>query len=181
MKHKNQKFYEKYGNLVYTFLWDYFEPGTQSDEVEDLFQTVWVRIFSSMDLFDEKTDEHIKNSLRIITRNVVNDYFRRVHKESEVLVYDEELIEQVGLPILLETELFNVDEKKYLKRAVNSLKETEQNVIVLFYYQNKNSSTVAKLLGLNAGSVRMMLSRSYKKLKKEIERLMREEGDLDER
>ena len=184
MKHTKESFYLEYEKLVYQFLWDYLkmEPDREQakDILQELFSQVWVRVFRNFHKYQIKTDAHIKNSLRVTSQNVYFDYLKQKKREMENMVSAEEILQEMVSPETIDTALFTVDRKKYLKEAIGILNREERYLIWEYYFTGRDGKDTASLLDLNHNTLRTKVNRVCKKLRKEMERLMREGGDLDE-
>ena len=56
-----------------------------------------------------------------------------------------------------------------LARAIESLPETQQKIVIMSYYQQKTSAQIAEELGMTPGNVRVQLSRALDKLEKQCQ------------
>ena len=184
MKHTKESFYLKYEKLVYQFLWDYLktEPDRElkKETGDELFSQVWVRVFRSFHTFEKKSETHIKNSLRVIAQNVYFDYLKQKKRETDNTVSAEEILREMVSNETIDTALFTVDRRKYLKEAIGILNQEEQYLIWEYYFTGREGKDTALYLDMNHNTLRTKVNRVCKKLRKEMERLMREGGDLDE-
>lgn len=184
MKHTKESFYLKYEKLVYQFLWDYMQTEPDREQakevIQELFSQVWIRVFRSFHKYQIKTDIHIKRSLRVTAQNVYFDYLKQKKRELEHTVPAEEFLQEVVSPETIDTVLFTVDQEKYLKEAIGILNREERYLIWEYYFTGREGKDTALYLDMNHNTLRTKVNRVCKKLKKEVERLMREGGDLDE-
>ena len=184
MKHTKESFYLKYEKLVYQFLWDYLktEPDRvlAKDVLRELYSQVWVRVFRSFHKYQIKTDVHIKRSLRVTSQNVYFDYLKQQKREMERTVPAEEILQEMVSNETIDTALFTVDRRKYLKEAIGILNQEEQYLIWEYYFTGREGKDTALYLDMNHNTLRTKVNRVCKKLRKEMERLMKEGGDLDE-
>ena len=63
----------------------------------------------------------------------------------------------------------NMDTRMILQDALDSISEEEKNMVLLSVVGGLNSSEIAEITGLTAGSVRSSLSRSFKKMRGYLE------------
>lgn len=184
MRHTKESFYLKYEKLVYQFLWDYLKTETDrslADEVlRELFSQVWVRIFRSFHKYQMKSDAHIKNSLRVTAQNVYFDYLKQKKRDLERTVPVEEILQEMVSPDTIDTALFTPDRKAYLKEALKILNQEDRCLIWEYYFSGREGQETARLLDMNYNTLRTNVKRICKELRKEMERLMREGGDLDD-
>lgn len=184
MKHSKESFYLKYEKLVYQFLWDCLKNETDREHalevVRELFQQVWIRVFHSFDSYQKKSEEHIKNSLRITAQNVFSDFQKHTYREHQRNVPAEEILREMASPESIDTALFIPERRKYLKDAVKTLTKEERYLIWEYYFSEREGKETARLLDMNYNTLRTRVDRICKKLRVEMERLMREGGDLHE-
>ena len=184
MKHTKESFYLKYEKLVYQFLWDYFKTERDrelaKDVISELFSQVWVRVFRNFDKYQLKSDAHIKNSLRVTTQNVYIDYQKQLNRESKLIISADEIMQEMVSPDSIDTKLFTIDRRKYLKEAIKVLSKDEQYLIWEYYFSGREGKETATYFSMNYNTLRTKVNRICKVLKKEMERLMKEGGDLNE-
>ena len=58
------------------------------------------------------------------------------------------------------------DMRTKLAISLKSLPSNQLKIVLLKYFSNKNSTEIARILGLTPGNVRVQLNRALKKLKK---------------
>ena len=92
----------------------------------------------------------------------------------------EEILQEMVSPDTIDTELFTADRRKYLKEAIRILSQEERYLIWEYYFSEREGKETALLLNMNHNTLRTKVNRVCKKLRKEMERLMKEGGDLDE-
>ena len=66
-------------------------------------------------------------------------------------------------------EAATMDTRMILQDALDSISEEERNMVLLSVIGGLNSSEIAEITGLTAGSVRSSLSRSFKKMRGYLE------------
>ena len=108
-----------------------------------------------------------------MTRNLAADYARKRHKEIRM---------NSELKYLYEAGESDVcDERgKYLAVAVSVLSLQERELIYLKYYGRLKSRQIADMLEISDALVRTKIMRAKEKLRREIERLGKEAGDIYE-
>lgn len=162
--------------LVRIFIRDYFNDEEIIEEVESI---VWLKVLEHEEHVLEMDDYWLKNYLRVIVRNVAFDQIKS--EKSIKKLYDElRIIEKGNKPCeAIDSELFKAEKSKYLKVSINTLSHDEKAIIHMKYIEKLSSKEIGERFDISAGAVRMRHLRIMEKLKSEIIRLMKENGDLD--
>ena len=159
--------------LVYTFFRDY---SKDEELILEWSQKLWHKVWSNFDKFRGKEKKEVQRYLRVMVRNLVSDHFNKERRENEVLEqwhYEER---EKSTTVEEESELFsNPTLLEYLIIALEILTDEERDLVYLRYDQNLRSAAIGQLLGTSDGLVRVRLQRIREKLKKEVERLRKED------
>ncbi len=159
-KKKFEEIYDRSVNEVYRFIF----LKVSSDEVaQDLTSETFTRVWESL----QETEE-IKNPRAYayrIARNIVIDHYRRrefqkVATPEEVVVPDKE--RRADEKAEIDSEMERV------AKALRKLNEDYQNVIIWYYLDELSVSEIADLLGKPEATVRVLVHRALKALKKEM-------------
>ena len=160
-KEQFSQIYDQYIEKIYRFV--YLKVNSQ-EVAEDLVSKVFLKGWEAF----QNQGEGIKNPgafLYQIARNAVIDHYRekgrvQVVSIDKVLIPDpQDNPEQTSL---IGSDLDEV------KKAISSLKEEYQDVIILRHLDNRSFLEISELLGKSEEAVRTMLSRALKCLKKEM-------------
>lgn len=165
-----EELYTDNSRLVYSFAFDYVR---NADEAEELAGHIWLKVFENRDKFKNKGRAEVRNYIRIMTRNLAADYARKQHKESCM---------NSELKYLYEAGEYDIcdEREKYLAAAVSALSLQEKELIYLRYYSRLKSRQIADMLEMSDALVRTKIMRAKEKLRREIERLGKEAGDIYE-
>lgn len=109
-----------------------------------------------------------------ITRNEIAAYVKREKKkismETPIDIQD-----PINTPILyqhttesVEKIVLNRDERNQLKRAIDSLEDTDRIIVWMAYYQEMSLAEIADILNMSLGAVKMRKKRALNKLRKNI-------------
>ena len=109
-----------------------------------------------------------------ITRNEIAAYVKREQKkismETPIDIQD-----PINTPILyqhttesVEKIVLNRDERNQLKRAIDSLGDTDRIIVWMAYYQEMSLAAIADILNMSLGAVKMRKKRALNKLRKNI-------------
>jgi len=150
---------------IYRFI---FLKVNSEEIAQDLTSETFLRGWEMFRGPDDLSNPNIKNPQALlyqIARNLVIDHYRekgrvQVVSIDKVLIPDpQDNPEQTSL---IGSDLDEV------KKAISSLKEEYQDVIILRHLDNRSFLEISELLGKSEEAVRTMLSRALKCLKKEM-------------
>ncbi len=148
-----QSVIERHSLMVYRLA--YVRTGTRHD-ADDIYQEVFLRYISASPSFT--CPEHEKAWFIRVTVNVSRNFMKSAWRKRTVT-----LTEETGY-----MEDLYPGSASGLKEALAALPEKNRTVIHLHYFENMTAEEIAGVLHLTAPAVRMMLSRTRKKLKATI-------------
>ena len=128
-------------------------------KVEDIVQTVFLKVYSNLDKYDE-TKASLSTWIYIITRNTVYDYLKdkRDHPVLELIENTEESEEKT------DDSLLNQEALEELACALQKLPQNQRDIIILIYYKNLDRRKVAEMFGMTYGQVRYLHDKAIKRL-----------------
>ncbi|CCQ96235.1 RNA polymerase, sigma-24 subunit, ECF subfamily [[Clostridium] ultunense Esp] len=156
--------FKSYYKRVYNYI--YYRVNCHHT-AEDLVSQVFEKVMFKIDTYS-KDKSPFEVWLFAIARNAINDYFRS-SKKYRFLSIDtiKELVSKKKTPEdIVETSETN-DE---LLKALKTLDVREQNIVALKFGAELKNVEIAEILGLTESNVGVVLYRTMKKLKKELER-----------
>lgn len=166
--------------IVYMFIKDYIDMlGGDTAAAEDLASVVWIKIAENVDKCIKMDYYHFKNYLRTVARNSVYDHYKDEQARICALEDLKALSETDIAEQEIDSELFSKGKEKYLRDSKNALSREEKLMLGMKYNLLMTSKEVAALFGISDSAVRMRYCRILKKLKTEIIRLMKVNGDFD--
>ncbi|NLZ52073.1 MAG: sigma-70 family RNA polymerase sigma factor [Thermoanaerobacteraceae bacterium] len=156
-----ETYYKKVFNFVYYRVNHYYTA-------EDLTSQVFEKVMIKINTYDE-TKSPFEVWLFAIARNTVNDYFRNLqnHKFFSIDTI-KNLISKKKTPEDI-VEIAETNDE--LLKALSILDERERNLVALKFGAGLKNVEIAKVLGLTESNVGVILFRTMKKLKKELERM----------
>ncbi|MCR5272555.1 MAG: sigma-70 family RNA polymerase sigma factor [Lachnospiraceae bacterium] len=145
----------------------------QNEDCEECVNDTWLKAWNSMP--PEKPDA-LKYFLSAITRNLSLDCYRRKHSQKrgggQTDVVLEELEECLSRSVGPESEVLAKELTKIINGFLGDLSVRERKVFIRRYYFVESTAEIAKRYALTETNVRMILSRTRKKLAV----ILREEG-----
>lgn len=156
--------FETYYKRVYNFI--YYRVGCQYT-VEDLTSLVFEKVMLKISTYSESKSP-FEVWLFAIARNVVNDYYRNLKKHKFLSIDTiKELVSRRRMPEDI-VEIAETNDK--LSKALNTLDTRERNIVALKFGADLKNVEIAEILDLTESNVGVILYRTMRKLKSELER-----------
>ena len=155
------KIYDRYIDKIYRFI---FLKVNSQEIAQDLTSETFLRGWESFQAKNEEI-ENIQAFLYRIARNLVTDYYR---EKGRTQVVSAEFVSIVDPRQNLEEKSLLNSDVDNIKRALASLKENYQNVIIWHYLDDLPIQEVANLLDKSEEATRVLLHRALKALKNEL-------------
>ena len=126
------------------------------DAAKDCFQNTFLKLYQVKKSFREV--EHIKAWLYKVARNECIDYHRQFWNRNVNMGYIPNEIQK--------TDSLKIDneETEQLLKALRALSLKYREVIVLYYYEEYNTTEIAEILHTSVNTVKSRLRRGTKKL-----------------
>ena len=148
--------YAQYRDKVFGFVRSKIYNQT---EVEDIVQTVFLKVYSNLDKYDE-TKASLSTWIYTITRNTVYDYLKE-KRDHPVLELFDNTVYSAEEP---DDSLLNNETLEELACALEKLPQDQRDIIILVYYKNLDRRKVAEMLGMTYGQVRYLHDKAMKRL-----------------
>jgi len=168
LKVKNQdpeaygQFYDLYVKRIYRFI--YFKVNSVSDS-QDITSEVFLKLWQY--LREGKEIKNLNAFIYIVARNLVVDFYRQRRQEALSINADKapEIID--GRSDILKEQMVDSDLQATIK-GMDRLKDEYKEAIILKYFDELSISEIAEILNKSKGAVRVLLHRSLKALKDNI-------------
>src|SRR5579863_2018634 len=149
-------FYEKTARPLYCYLSRISGNVTLA---EDLAQESYYRFLrASLKSSDEA---YQKNYLFRIATNLTHDHWRRAPRSGPLAALDSPAAEAL---VSRDRTAEQVQQGSDLRRALDRLKPREREILWLAYVEGSSHKEIAEVVGLRAGSIRLLLFRARGKL-----------------
>lgn len=150
--------------LIYTQYCDKVSRFVRSkihypNDVEDIVQTVFLKVYSNLDKYDE-IKASFSTWIYIITRNTVYDYLKD-KRDHPVIELIENTVDSAEEP---DDSLLNQEALEELACALQKLPQNQRDIIILIYYKNLDRRKVAEMFGMTYGQVRYLHDKAMKRL-----------------
>jgi RNA polymerase sigma-70 factor (ECF subfamily) len=173
--HAFEEIVERYQRLVFSIIYHYVGGR---DLVEDLAQDVFLKVFRSLETFDMRGP--LKSWISRITANTCLDELRRLRRQKVYTFTDlsaddesriEEFFEQfTSKGILTESDVSDLF--VLLEKLLGRLNDKDKMAFVLREMEGLSYAEVAQSMKTTEVAVRIRISRSKKKLQKELEEIL---------
>lgn len=159
-----ERIIEKYNNYLYTIIKKLI---TSQEDLEEILSDVFIALWNNYN--NNKVDENtkIKPYLIGITKNLVRKKYREYNSEHFINCIDDIEIEISDDYDILELTERN-EKSKIILEVQSSMKEEEQKIFIMFYYQNQKVKDIAKILNISVSKVKVTLHRLRKLVKKKL-------------
>lgn len=164
MNKKKQEFSKIYDDCIDRIYRFVFFKVNSEEIAQDLCSETFLKAWQAF----KKNNEEIENPqafLYQIARNLVIDHYR---EKGAVQVVPTESVSITDSGEDLEQKAFDNSEIEMIKTALRKIKQDYQELIVWHYIDDYTIPEIAKMVDKKEGTVRVMLHRSLKALKKEI-------------
>lgn len=134
-------------------------------DVEDIVQTVFLKVYSNLDQYDE-TKASLSTWIYTITHNTVYDYLKD-KRDHPVLELIDNTVDSAEEP---DDSLLNQEALEELACALQKLPQNQRDIIILIYYHGKPKTEVAKILDITYGQLRYLHDKALSRLKETLSR-----------
>lgn len=146
----------------------------QSDELEDICQEVFIKVFRTLNKF--RGDSKLSTWIATIAYNTAITHIRKQKRRGELSYNEQPLL--IGLeedPALNQRIVEEEEVKQYLLKLIEALPVKYRTVITLFHLEEFSYKEIEEITGMPEGTIKSYLSRARKLLKGKIEKVARME------
>lgn len=161
---------EKHRGMIYTIA---LRMLKNAEDAEELAQDTFVKAFKSLKEF--KFESKFSTWLYRITYNGAISKLRRSQIEvsnidDSVLPDDEVLSAYNGI-----NELARVEQKIYIRKAIQNLKEEDAFIITMYYLKENTVDEISQITGLTNSNIKVKLHRARKRFYDELKLILKDE------
>ncbi len=161
---------DRYKDMVYLIA---VKMLKNSEDAEELSQDIFVKAYSSLDMF--KFESKFSTWIYRITYNAAISKLRK--KQIEVVD-----IENSNVPVRDVVSSYNaiselkiLEQKKYINMAIESLKEDDALLIILYYLNENSIEEISEITQLTSSNVKVKLFRARKRFYEELKVFLKDE------
>ena len=146
-KSRFEEFYNKFYDLIFLISKDHLKSR---EAAEDCAQEIMVKFAKDFhNITQDFDDKHFKNYVRVISKCMAIDMYRKEKKHIEHVV-DADLSEFYNISV----DEFDICNELLLKQAVDAMPESYKYVFCLKYYFELTGEEIAEKTGLTKTNVR---------------------------
>lgn len=150
-----EEIYKKYADTIFNYFW--YRTGHDKALSEDLMQETFLRAFERRSTYEAQGRSYL-TYLMTIAHNLLVDYYR---KPKSIPVED---LPIDVVPYEITENLIHKSDAEALWRAIQTLPQHQRDVLLMFYQQNMPVKDIASVLHVTENAVKLILSRTRKKL-----------------
>lgn len=154
-------FYEKYEKLIYKKA---HEVANDPNYVDDLVQDALCQILRNQDKFSGLSEEQQVAYCMAVIRNTAINHHNRLKKIR--FISEDSIAEQSDPTSSMEETVFHQMELEQFRQGMEQLDEVSRSILTRKYLLFEPDESIAADLNIKPASVRMMLTRAKRKLKK---------------
>ncbi len=146
-KSRFEEFYNKFYDLIFLISKDHLKTR---EAAEDCAQEIMIRFAKDFhNITQDFDDKHFKNYVRVISKGMAIDMYRKEKKHIENVV-DADLTEFYNISV----DEFEVCDELLLKQAVDAMPESYRYVFCLKYFYELSGAEIAEKLNISQTYVR---------------------------
>lgn len=160
-------------------IFSYLQDGDIADVElqEELASELWLKVWEREESFLEKDKRWVKNYLRIMIKNTISDYYRKVKCENKAINKIGTLIELSDRCVTVESEIYAKEMMKILGEGLKCLSDKEASLIIMRFKYNLSAKEIGDILDITEGNVRVKQMRIMIKLRKTLSAMMMGKGN----
>ena len=158
-----ESIYNNFYHYVYTITVNMAKAYLQEEDIEEVISDTFLVLWKNRDRLED--DRKIKPYIAGITKKLIQEKCRKRKIYFNILDYENKLQSIDEIDLINEER----EEISLLKHMVKQLKEPEQQILELYYYQSMKIKEIAKHVNLSEFTIKQKLYRMRKRMKREIE------------
>jgi len=136
------------------------------DEAKDIANIVFLKVYNKLSTFTAYNS--FGGWLRIIANHTAVDYLRETRFKHLVFENESDRLSLNNVRAYAEDDLVNHLTYKQLTAEFEKLPETTRKIFELFYIDNLPVKKISKALSIPTGTIKSTLSRTRRKIKKQL-------------
>jgi len=143
----------------------------RQDEVEDICQEVFIKVYSKMKKF--RGDSRLSTWIATIAYNTSITHIRKQNRRGEQSYDDNPALIAMEKDTKSNQKLLEKKEaKKYLMRMIETLPVNYRTVLTLYHLEEFSYKEIEEITGMPEGTIKSYLSRARKLLKGKLEKVV---------
>jgi RNA polymerase sigma-70 factor (ECF subfamily) len=155
--------FERYKPFIEKVLFSYLKD---MDEAKDLTNIVFLKVYDKLSTF--KAYNSFGGWLRIIANNTAIDYLRTINKSIISLKPEKDSMPTDGQTSYSEDDIADHLTYKQILELFDELPEQKKEICLMFYQDRMTVKDISNMLNVPTGTIKSVLSRTRKKIKKQL-------------
>ena len=155
---------ETYNNYLYTII---NKVISSQEDIEEILSDIFIVLWNNYNNNKINDNDKIKPYLVGITKNLIKKKYRDYNMQHFIESIDElqmDVPDDYDISKLAE----NNEKSKIILEIQNNMKDEEQKIFIMFYYQNQKVKDIAKNLNISVAKVKIILYRLRNLIKKKF-------------
>lgn len=157
------RIFKRYKNFVDLVLFQYLKD---MDEAKDVTNIVFLKVYEKLSTFTAYNS--FGGWLRIIANNTAIDYLRATSKSSNTLGDSDDRLSSDDSKCTTGDEIVNHLTYKQILELFDALPEQKREICYMFYQDGMRVEDISNALNVPTGTIKSVLSRTRKKIKKQL-------------
>lgn len=136
-----------------------------SEDIEEAFSDTFVKLWRSVDQFDERKNASLKTYIITIARNTALDYLRKKGRNPISDLGDYDVIDLTDGP---EKKILSKQTEEKIHQAISEMGEPERTIFILRFFYCLPIKNIAEKLELKPKQVENILYKRKEKLREEL-------------
>jgi RNA polymerase sigma-70 factor (ECF subfamily) len=155
--------FHRYKGFVDNLLFQYIKD---MDEAKDVTNIVFLKVHDKLSMFTAY--ESFGGWLRVLTNRTAIDYLREMKNKASVLGESDGRLPSETSSSSMEDDLINRMTYEQILAEFDKFPKTTCKVLKLFYANNMTVEQISEKLNVPTGTIKSMLSRTRRKVKKQL-------------
>lgn len=137
----------------------------ENDEIKEIMSDAFLILWQNQEKLD--INKALSPYLVGIVKNLIKRYFYKFSKlkiENNIDDYEDVLLEQDGIDIIIEKNAINLE----ISKILNKMKSEEKDIFIDFYYEERKIKEIAIKYNYSESKIKTKLHRIRKKIRKEL-------------
>lgn len=156
---------ERYQNKLYRYVRRI--SSFSDDHISDILQNTFIKAYTNLNSFD--TSFQFSSWLYRIAHNETISFLRKNKKHIEATLFPDDSLEEFISDVDIEGQHGKIEDSEVLWKAIRSLNQKYQDVIMLKYFEHKSYDEISDIIQKPPGTVATWISRA----KKEIQNILK--------
>jgi len=143
--------------------------GAGKEDAEDIIQETLYQAMVNIDAIHE--EKIISWMFKVAINKYYNLYNKNKNLNKYVCIADDKILRKISEETLTEDHILNEEYQTYVNKALNLLKPSYRNLLVLKYFMDLSYKDISKLLDFSEDKVKTYMYRSRNKFREVWEEL----------